>query len=663
MSKMRLTWAAALLVLCVGICAGGALAQTNWTPGADNIPASLGWDQGLNASIATENTGTTNWGTNTSILSVDTPTSAAIAQVNRWGTDSVAIVGPVERTRLPNYFNGTYTWEFGITAPPIASLAYATPVGPTTPPVPVGLACDWALAQDGAPVGGPYTTLPLAGNDVFVFNFPDQIPDDSDTPQNEGLANGYIAELAGRVPMIVQGYNDNTYRPNNPVNRGTMAAYISRALQLPVSVYVPGTFSDPGMDTYPLRNEIQQCVDAGIVQGYADGTYRPTANVNRGNMAIFVARGLAGGDSFVPTPTGTATFPDVPTTFQPWKYVEYAVDAGVVQGYGDGTYRPALTVARGQMAIFIYRAFVQSTPSVVVLAGPGVTDVDTATVNYDGWSSIDSGLPADPGTAYVGFDAVRLGDAQVVNVSFALMDGATEIAASGPLTLDAATVKSAALASGNPYAYVTWDIPSGLGEGTYELVVTVDGTELSRKPVFRIGDPTPAVVPATATWVPTVVSSNGSGVVAGTAASLVSDDANYYSITNGTDGITGFNATGAWPTGVTGTATSTNVKKIHIEMVFNTSLANPADIGFSLMESGSSGGKRYCASPAETTTTDATFTYETACEARIINALWTDQPNYRVLSCGTYCPDPAQDYPGPAYTFNVDMVTAVFTLK
>jgi hypothetical protein len=75
-------------------------------------------------------------------------------------------------------------------------------------------------------------------------------------------------------------------------------------------------------------------------------------------MAVFVSRALAGGDSLVPTGPLTATFSDVPTAYWAFKYVEYAVDNGVVAGYEDGTYRPDDTVTRDQMAVFVARAMV-----------------------------------------------------------------------------------------------------------------------------------------------------------------------------------------------------------------------------------------------------------------------------------------------------------------
>jgi hypothetical protein len=75
-------------------------------------------------------------------------------------------------------------------------------------------------------------------------------------------------------------------------------------------------------------------------------------------MAVYVSRALAGGDENVPDFTDTPTFPDVPSDNWALKYVEYAVDQGVVGGYGDGTYQPSNQVDRGTMAVYIARALV-----------------------------------------------------------------------------------------------------------------------------------------------------------------------------------------------------------------------------------------------------------------------------------------------------------------
>ncbi len=50
-------------------------------------------------------------------------------------------------------------------------------------------------------------------------------------------------------------------------------------------------------------------------------------------MAVYIARALCGGDSLVPTAPTTAHFPDVPTDFWAFKYVEYAYSQNIVTGY------------------------------------------------------------------------------------------------------------------------------------------------------------------------------------------------------------------------------------------------------------------------------------------------------------------------------------------
>ena len=97
-----------------------------------------------------------------------------------------------------------------------------------------------------------------------------------------------------------------------------------------------------------------------MVGGYSDGTYRPAVPVDRGQMAVFVARAIAGSDGAVPPAPPTPTFPDVtPTSTWAWaqKHVEYTVARGVVSGYGDGLYHPEIGVTRDQMAVFVARAF------------------------------------------------------------------------------------------------------------------------------------------------------------------------------------------------------------------------------------------------------------------------------------------------------------------
>jgi Tol biopolymer transport system component len=128
---------------------------------------------------------------------------------------------------------------------------------------------------------------------------------------------------------------------------------------------------------------IRACVAAGIVAGYSDGTYRPATPVDRAQMAVYIARALAGGDEGIPAGPPVATFSDVPPDHWAHKWIEYAVAQSVVGGYPDGSYRPAVQVDRGQMAVFIARGIVAPSGDAGVPGGrPPATFSDVPTDHW-----------------------------------------------------------------------------------------------------------------------------------------------------------------------------------------------------------------------------------------------------------------------------------------
>ena len=166
---------------------------------------------------------------------------------------------------------------------------------------------------------------------------------------------------------IVGGYDDGLYHPANPVSRDQMAVFISRSICTPtgeagMADYVPPdppSFSDVPTDYWAYKY-VEYAVEHTIVGGYEDGTYQPQLPLDQGQMAVFIARAMAGDDQSVPDPTGDPTFPDVtPDSDWAWccKHVEYIAAEEVAGGYFDGLYHPENPVDRAQMAVFICRAF------------------------------------------------------------------------------------------------------------------------------------------------------------------------------------------------------------------------------------------------------------------------------------------------------------------
>ncbi len=465
MSSRTWLWAAALLVLCTGLMTGQARAAAlSWDAVAQDLPSAMVWDQQEAASVDARNTGTESWDTTFSLRSVEGVSAAAIP-IDRWGITAVPVTETVAT-------NEVFRFAFGVTAPPIATLRYVLPLTPTSVAVVTPFAMNWIVAKDGSLI---LTDTAVQG--TVIDRFPDILPG-----TDGAWAAPYVEELAGRVPFVVRGFPDGTYGPLIEVTRDQMAVFMQRALDLPLEdPEDPSRFSDVGPDFWAVQ-QIEALARSDIVQGFPDGTYGPAIVVTRDQMAVFVARGVAGGDDNVPSGPPVATFPDVPTDYWAYRYIEYAVAQEIVRGYPSGLYEPILNVTRDQMAVFIYRGFIQPTGAIVVLAGPAVTRVDPLPQNYDGWSTIIEAPSSEPGDAYVGFDVVRmLPEMAPITVRFELREEAAAtavISAEDVITAEEITDTLALLGTrtGAPYLYATWELPHNvLAPGDYELVVTVNG--------------------------------------------------------------------------------------------------------------------------------------------------------------------------------------------
>jgi len=487
--------ATALVALLAVLGAGAALAQDSWAVADQDFPSSMVWDAAANVSVEAENDGTTTWDSDYALVSVQGATEAA-TEVDTWGLTAVPVVGTVAP-------GATHLFEFGIVAPPITTLAYPSPATLTSAGAIVPFDCNWILASQYTPTVAMIPT-DTSENAITINRFPDIAPGTSGA-----WAAFWIEQLAGRAPVMVSGYPDGNYAPKVVVARDAMAVFVARAMNLDLPPY-QARFPDVPED-YWARPWIEALAEAGIVAGYPDGNYAPWVTVARDAMAVFVARGMAGGDAGIPSGPAVATFPDVPgwddeNPHWAYDYIEYCVAQGIVSGYPDGTYQPGIEVARDAMAVFIWRGFVQPTGTVIVLAGPATTAFDPATTDFTGWSTQDR----DPTHAYVAFDALRLDtnlctptgptDGWDVAFDFYAFDPAENEATGDPLatvwvSLDqsqVAAAKAAAMASGDPYLVMSAPIPA-LDDGLYQLVVRAetasqDLAEVPRKPVFTISE-------------------------------------------------------------------------------------------------------------------------------------------------------------------------------
>ncbi|MGI2294852.1 S-layer homology domain-containing protein [Paenibacillus sp. GXUN7292] len=106
------------------------------------------------------------------------------------------------------------------------------------------------------------------------------------------------------------------------------------------------------LDGHPASREIAEAVGLGIVNGYPDSTFRPEASVTRAEFAAMLMRGLK------PQVEGAAlTFKDK-AVIGDWAIapVAQSVQLGIINGYGDNTFRPNAKITRAEMITMVMRA-------------------------------------------------------------------------------------------------------------------------------------------------------------------------------------------------------------------------------------------------------------------------------------------------------------------
>ena len=83
---------------------------------------------------------------------------------------------------------------------------------------------------------------------------------------------------------------------------------------------------------------------AKVIDGYAEGDFRPSATLTRGAAAKIICNLILGPTTASALVADAAPYKDVPTNHTFAGYIAYCQKEGIISGYADGTFRPANTL-------------------------------------------------------------------------------------------------------------------------------------------------------------------------------------------------------------------------------------------------------------------------------------------------------------------------------
>lgn len=137
-------------------------------------------------------------------------------------------------------------------------------------------------------------------------------------------------------------------------NRWKKIALSAVSVALATSLYMPSASAKGNLIDVSgrLKGEVEEAYKIGLIDGYSDGSFKPTQPMTRGAFAklIVTTYEVITGET-LSSPNGS-TFTDISkTTFE--HYILKATEAGWIHGYPNSTYQPNEPISREQAAKII----------------------------------------------------------------------------------------------------------------------------------------------------------------------------------------------------------------------------------------------------------------------------------------------------------------------
>ena len=154
---------------------------------------------------------------------------------------------------------------------------------------------------------------------------------------------------------IVTG-DERGFRPNDYMTRAEAATVLAKLFKLQDSA-ARTAFSDVKADQW-YYDAINKCVNAGILNGVGDNKFAPMADLTREQLVTILQRyaNYKGIDTSEGEMKPLKDFDDT-RHISDWavKAFRWAVDAGIINGTGNGKISPKTDASRAQVATMLMR--------------------------------------------------------------------------------------------------------------------------------------------------------------------------------------------------------------------------------------------------------------------------------------------------------------------
>ena len=149
----------------------------------------------------------------------------------------------------------------------------------------------------------------------------------------------------------VQGYPDGTVKPSGSVTRAETAAILFRLMDASSrSLYYSTAAGFRDVDSTKWYNTyVATLNNAGVITDSRDGYFRPDAAITRAELAAMLAQ-------FAEQKSAAIYFSDVSASHWAAKAIALTANLGWINGYPDGTFGPDKTVTRAELMAMINRA-------------------------------------------------------------------------------------------------------------------------------------------------------------------------------------------------------------------------------------------------------------------------------------------------------------------